>query len=81
MPGLSLGAGAQVRASSQASYGNAAPNASTAYAAGFGVGSDSGSTAATGLAALLPNDPAGIGFWFGVGCFAALIFMYHSLPA
>lgn len=80
MPGLTLGAGAQVRTTAQAQYGNANPATSSAYAAGYGVGSDGGSASAAGLAALLPNDAAGIGFWFGVACFAALIFMYQSLP-
>lgn len=80
MPGLSLGVGAQVRSGQQAMYGTAPPASSTAYAAGFGAGSDGSSTAATGLAALLPNDPAGVAFWWGILSFVALIGLYHTLP-
>jgi hypothetical protein len=80
MPGLSLGAGAQVRAGSQAQYGTANPATSTAYAAGFGIGSDGTGSGKTGLAALMPNDPAGVAFWFGVASTIMLVLMYQSLP-
>ncbi len=80
MAGLSLGAGAQVRAGSQPQYGTANPATSTAYAAGFGVGSDGTGNGNSGLAALLPNDPAGVTFWVGVASTILLILMYHSLP-
>jgi hypothetical protein len=79
MPGLSLGAGAQVRVGGQPTYGSM-PNPTTSAQAGFGpvAGADSGSS--EGLAALLPNDPAGTMFWIGLGAVAGLLFIYYSLP-
>lgn len=78
MPGLNLGAGAQVKVGAQPTYGSMA-NPQTSAQAGFGyAGSDSGSS--EGLAALLPNDPAGATFWFGVLATGALLFIYWSLP-
>lgn len=78
MPGLSLGAGAQVRVGGQPTYGSL-PNPTTNSEAGYGyAATDSG--ASEGLAALLPNDPAGTMFWIGVGSVAALLFIYYSLP-
>jgi hypothetical protein len=77
MAGLSLNAGAQVRAGTQASYGSL-PNPATSMAAGFGPGVDAGGS--EGLAALLPNDPAGITFWVGLLSTALLLTLYYSLP-
>lgn len=78
MPGLSLGAGAQVKAGTQPSYGSM-PNPTTSQQAGFGYSAtDSGSS--EGLSALMPNDPAGAMFWLGIGATAALLFLYYSLP-
>ena len=78
MPGLNLGAGAQVRVGGQPTYGSM-PNPTTSAQAGFGyAGTDTGSS--EGLAALLPNDPAGTMFWLGIAATAALIFIHWSLP-
>jgi hypothetical protein len=78
MAGLSLGAGAQVRVGGQPTYGSV-PNPTTSQQAGFGYGgTDSGGS--EGLAALLPNDPAGATFWFGVASLGILLFLYWSLP-
>lgn len=78
MSGLSLGAGAQVRVGGQPTYGSM-PNPTTSKEAGFGyAGTDAGGS--EGLAALLPNDPAGAMFWIGLGTTAVLLFMYWSLP-
>jgi hypothetical protein len=55
------------------------PNPQTSAQAGFGYGgTDSGGS--EGLAALLPNDPAGATFWFGVASLGILLFLYWSLP-
>jgi hypothetical protein len=78
MAGLNLGAGAQVRVGGQPTYGSM-PNPQTSAQAGFGYGgTDSGGS--EGLAALLPNDPAGATFWFGVASLGILLFLYWSLP-
>lgn len=78
MAGLNLNAGAQVKVGQQPSYGNMA-NPTTSTQAGFGyAGTDAGASA--GLGALMPNDPAGVTFWVGVGATAALLFLYWSLP-
>lgn len=78
MPGLQLGAGAQVRVGGQPTYGSM-PNPQTSAQAGFGyAGSDAGSS--EGLRALLPNDPAGTMFWVGVASVVTLLFMHWSLP-
>lgn len=78
MPGLNLGAGAQVRVGGQPSYGSI-PNPTTSAQAGYGyAGTDSGSS--QGLAALLPNDPAGVTFLWGVVATGLLVFMYWSMP-
>lgn len=78
MPGLNLGAGAQVRVGGQPTYGSM-PNPQTSAQAGFGyAGTDAGSS--EGLSALLPNDPAGTMFWFGCLATATLLFIYWSLP-
>lgn len=78
MAGLNLGAGAQVRVGGQPTYGSM-PNPTTSSQAGFGyAGTDSGTS--EGLAALLPNDPAGTMFWMGVVGTGLLIFLYYSLP-
>ena len=78
MPGLSLGAGAQVRVGGQPTYGSL-PNPTTDAQAGFGyAATDSGGS--EGLSALLPNDPAGMTFWIGCGSVALLLFLYYSLP-
>lgn len=78
MAGLNLGAGAQVRVGSQASYGSIS-NPGTSAQAGFGL-SDDGS-GAQGIGALSPNDPAGMAFWWGIGATALLLFLYWSLPS
>lgn len=78
MAGLSLGAGAQVRTGGQPTYGSM-PNPQTSAQAGFGyAGTDGGGS--EGLAALLPNDPAGTMFWLGIASVSALLFIYWSLP-
>lgn len=79
MAGLSLGAGAQVKVGGQPTYGSM-PNPQTSSQAGFGyAGTDSG--ASGGLSSLLPNDPAGVTFWFGLAATSALLFLYWSLPS
>lgn len=78
MPGLSLGAGAQVRVGGQPAYGTV-PNPTTSAQAGYGYAGVS-SGASEGLAALLPNDPAGMTFTVGVAATALLLVMYWSLP-
>ncbi len=79
MAGLSLGVGAQVRSGAPQSF-SAAPSG-TAYQQGFGVGSTNGdSSTATGLAALIPNDPGGVAFWGGIASLVLLIALYHTLP-
>lgn len=40
-----------------------------------------GTQKTNGVSALLPNDPAGIAFWAGVGSVGVLWFLRHSLPA
>lgn len=78
MPGLNLGAGAQVRVGSQPTYGTV-PNPMTSAQAGYGYGgTDSGGS--EGLRALMPNDPAGITFWAGMFSLALLMSLYWSLP-
>lgn len=78
MPGLNLGAGAQVRVGGQPTYGSV-PNPITSAQAGYGYGgTDSGGS--EGLSALLPNDPAGVTFWFGVLATTLLVSLYWSLP-
>jgi len=78
MAGLNLGAGAQVRASTQVNYGSV-PSPATSMAAGFGIDNDNG--ASSGIGALAPNDPAGVTFWWGVAATALLLALYYSLPA
>lgn len=77
MAGLNLGAGAQVRVGTQASYGTL-PDPANSLQAGFGLGGDT--VGSQGIGALAPNDPAGVTFWFGVAATAALVFIYWSLP-
>lgn len=78
MAGLNLGAGAQVRVGGQPTYGSMSHPRTNAEA-GFGyAGSDSG--ASEGLAALLPNDPAGATFMFGLAATALLLGLYWTLP-
>ena len=78
MAGLNLGAGAQVRVGTQASYGTLA-EPSNSLQAGFGLGSSGPGD--QGIGALSPNDPAGVTFWFGLVATGALLFLYWSLPS
>jgi hypothetical protein len=71
MAGLDLMGGAQV--------GWRPPSTpTTATEAAFGAAA---APAPSGLAALSPDDPAGIAFWWAVASFGALIFLYYTLPA
>lgn len=75
MPGLSLGAGAQVRAGSGYSFSDqVAPT--TATQAAFGTEM----TPASSTASLAPTHPAGVVFWAGVAGVAFMLFLYWSLP-
>jgi hypothetical protein len=75
MPGLNLGAGAQVRVGAPYNYGSvSAPT--TASQAAFGPGID----AAASVSALSPTNPAGLATWTGIAGLALLIFIYYSLP-
>jgi hypothetical protein len=78
MAGLNLGAGAQVRATAQSTYGSL-PSPATSMAAGFGIDTSNGGD--QGIGALSPNDPAGVVFWWGVAATALLLALYYSLPA
>lgn len=75
MPGLQLGAGAQVRARGSYSYGDA-PTPTTATEAAFGTANAPASSGA----ALSPSHPAGMTFWAGVAGVAFLLLVYYSLP-
>ena len=75
MAGLNLGAGAQVKASTQVNYGSL-PSPSTSMAAGFGIGPED-----QGIGSLAPNDAAGVAFWWGVLATGLLVALYYSLPA
>lgn len=77
MAGLNLGAGAQVRVGTQASYGTL-PDPANSLEAGFGLGSST--PGAQGIGALSPNDPAGVAFWYGIAATGLLLFLYWSLP-
>lgn len=78
MAGLSLGAGAQVRAGSQPTYGSVS-GPSSAATAGFGAGTPS--TNSNGGSVLSPGSTAGLSLWIGVGSLVLLWAFYHSLPA
>ena len=78
MAGLNLGAGAQVRVGSQASYGSIA-NPQTSAQAGFGF-ADTDSGGSEGIGALAPTHPAGLTFWVGILSTALLLTLYYSLP-
>ena len=75
MPGLSLGAAGDIRAGSQARYGNN-PHPQTASGAAFGTNLDV--TAST--SALTPTDGTGLAFWTGAVGVIGLLFIYYSLP-
>lgn len=77
MAGLNLNAGAQVKFGAPVNYGTVA-NPSSSMEAGFGVVGSNGRS--QGLAALAPNDPAGIAFWVGVLTTGLLVTLYWSLP-
>lgn len=77
MPGLNLGAGAQVRARGQASFGDVQPAATTATQAAFGTEA----APASSTSALAPNHPAGVVFWAGIAGVAFMLFLYYSLPS
>lgn len=79
MPGLSLGAGAQVRAGSQPAYGTV-PAPSTSAAAGFGYAANGSTDKGNGLSALTPNDAGGVVFWWGLASILGLVALYWSLP-
>jgi hypothetical protein len=78
MPGLNLGAGAQVKATAQSTYGSV-PAPATSMAAGFGI--DTNNSADEGIGALSPTHPAGLAVWWGVLATIGLVFLYKSLPA
>ena len=78
MPGLNLGMMGGVRAGYGTGSGTSAPM--TATDAGFGPGMTVTGGPSTSQA-LAPNDPFGAAFWIGVGSFALLMFIRHSLPA
>ena len=75
MPGLSLGAGATVRAGSQSRYGNS-PSPTTASAAAFGTANDVSSS----TSALSPTNGSGLAFWTGAVGVIGLLCIYYSLP-
>lgn len=75
MPGLSLMGGGDIRAGTQARYGNS-PAPTTASAAAFGTALEP----ANAQTALAPTDPAGLAFWVGAAGVAGLLFIYYSLP-
>jgi hypothetical protein len=81
MAALNFGAGAGLRGGvksmSQPRYGSVpSPRSATEAAYGPSFTSPTSSMGET----LKPNDPFGIALWVGVGCAAALIFIYTSLP-
>ena len=80
MPGLNLGAGAQVRSGGGSSGSfQSYPDAGSATAAAFGPGM--GEPRSAGVMALAPTNPAGVAFWWSVICVGGVLFMYWSLPA
>lgn len=76
MPGLSLGAGAQVRARGNLSYADQ-PAPTTATQAAFGT---EAAPAQSSLSAMAPTHPAGITLWAGVFGIGFLLLVYYSLP-
>lgn len=78
MPGLNLGAGAQVRVGMPTAFGSI-PSPATATEAAFGPGVTTPG-APDAKAALWPNDPFGLAFWTGVAALVGLVFIRYTLP-
>jgi hypothetical protein len=76
MPGLSLGAGAQVRAGAGAPMWGSSPAPTTATEAAYGTAA--APSAAT--SSLTPTNPAGLAFWIGIAGVTFLVGVYYSLP-
>jgi hypothetical protein len=70
-------AGLSLNGRASAAVGVAAsPAPATATEAAFGPANRQPTT----LAALKPNDPGGMAFWWSVGSVAVLLFLYFTLP-
>lgn len=76
MPGLSLGAGAQVRTGGNYGFSSQSPQPTTATAAAFGPSSAPAPMSSN----LSPANAGGLAFWVGVAGVALLVGIYYSLP-
>lgn len=78
MAGLNLGVMGGVRAGYGTGVQTAVPM--TATDAGFGPGATvAGAPSLSDT--ISPNDPFGVALWVGIGSFALLLFIRHSLPS